>query len=133
MDFESTQQQTDDITARLDAETKAIQAAKVAAGITYPLLVIEATHPTDPNQPGPRMAFRRPEPAEWHRYRTETLTNDPAVKANSFQTIVIPCCIYPERAAFLAMVKERPGLIELCGGELAEFAGAERAKKVERL
>lgn len=126
-------QSSDENATRVEQETKAIQAAKTAAGITYPLLVVTATHPTDPNAPGPRFAFRRPNPAEWHRYRTESVTNDPAVKANAFQTIVIPCCIYPERTAFLAMVQERPGLVELCGGELVEFAGAERAKKVERL
>lgn len=131
--MDSTQQQNDENATRVEAETKAIQAAKVAAGITYPLLVVEATHPTDPNAPGPRIAFRRPNPAEWHRYRSEALTNDPQVKANAFQSLVIPCCIYPERAAFLAMVQERPGLVELCGGELVEFAGAERAKKVGRL
>jgi hypothetical protein len=128
-----TQTQPDDINARLEEETKAIQAAKVAAGITYPLLVVEATHPTDPNLPGPRFAFRRPNPAEWHRYRSESLTMDPQVKANAFQTIVVPCCVYPERTAFLAAIQDRPGLVELCGSELTEFAGAERAKNVARL
>lgn len=127
------EKQTDDNATRIEQENKAIQAAKVAAGITYPLLVVEATNPIDPNAAGPRLAFRRPNPAEWHRYRAEALTNDPQVKANAFQTIVIPCCIYPERSAFLAMVQERPGIVELCGSELVEFAGAERAKKVERL
>lgn len=126
-------QQNDEITRRLEDETKAIQAAKAAAGVTYPLLVVEATNPTDPTLPGPRLAFRRPNPAEWHRYRSEILTADPQVKANAFQSIVIPCCIYPDRATLMAMVQERPGLIEVCGGELVEFAGAERAKKVERL
>jgi len=132
MDPTETTPQNDE-TLALEHETKAIQAAKMAAGITYPLLVVEATHPTDPNGRGPRIAFRRPNPAEWHRYRAESLTNDPQVKANAFQTIVIPCCIYPERATFLAMVQERPGIVELCGSELVEYAGAERAKKVERL
>jgi hypothetical protein len=122
-----------DETVAYENETKAIQAAKLAAGITYPLLVVEATHPTDPNARGPRFAFRRPNPAEWHRYRSESVTNDPAVKANAFQTIVIPCCVFPDRAAFLGAVQERPGIVELCGSELVEYAGAERAKKVERL
>jgi|WetSurMetagenome_2_1015567.scaffolds.fasta_scaffold616565_2 hypothetical protein len=124
--------QNDDA-ARREEETKAIQAAKAATGITYPLLVVTTTHPTDPAKDGPRVAFRRPNAGEWHRYRSESLTNDPQVKANAFQSIVIPCCIYPERATFLAMVQERPGIVELCGSELVEFAGAERAKKVERL
>jgi hypothetical protein len=131
--MDSNPQQNDENATRVEQETKAIQAAKVAAGITCPLLVVEATHPTDPNAPGPRIAFRRPNPGEWHRYRSESLTNDPQVKANAFQSIVIPCCVYPDRAAFMAMVQDRPGLVELCGGELVEFAGAERAKKVERL
>jgi hypothetical protein len=131
--MEETTKQNDENTRRIEEETKAIQAAKLAAGITYPLLVIEATHPTDPDEPGPRFAFRRPNPAEWHRYRSESLTADPQVKANSLQSIVIPCCVYPERGAFVAAVQERPGLVELCGGELVEYAGAEHAKKVERL
>ena len=130
---ETQNQQSDEATRLRDEETKAIQAAKAAAGITYPLLIVEATHATDPNLPGPRLAFRRATPAEWHRHRSEMLTNDPAVKANAYQSIVIPCCIYPDRAAFLAMVQERPGLIEMCGGELSEFSGAERPKGVVRL
>lgn len=125
--------QTNDTVARLEQENQAIQAAKAAAGIAYPLLVVEATHPTDPSQPGPRFAFRRPNPAEWHRYRSESLTQDPQVKANAFQSLVIPCCLYPDRAALMVMLQERPGLFEQLGGELVEFAGLERAKKVERL
>lgn len=125
--------QTNDAAARLEQENQAIQAAKVAAGITGPVLVVEASHPTDSNLPGPRCAFRRPSPAEWHRYRSDALNPDPQVKANALQVIVIPCCIYPAQAAFLAMVHERPGLVETFGGELVEFGGIERAKKAERL
>lgn len=117
----------------VDDETKAILAAKQRLGIRGRVLVIQTTNPEDDSQPGPRLAFRRPTPAEWHRYRTESLTPDPAVKANAYQSIVIPCLVYPDQATFGAMVNERPGLIELAASELVEFAGAEHAKKVAKL
>jgi hypothetical protein len=124
---------TNDTAARLEQETQAIQAAKTAAGIAYPLLVVELSHATDPAKPGPRFAFRRPNPAEWGRYRSESLDQNPQVKANALNCIVVPCCVYPDRATFAAMVGERPGLVESLGSELVEYAGIERAKKVERL
>lgn len=126
-------QKTSDTAARLEQETQAIQAAKTAAGIAYPLLVIELSNAADPSQPGPRVAFRRPNSAEWFRYRSEIYDQNPQVKANALNSIVIPCCVYPDRATFAAMVAERPGLVESIGSELVEFAGIERAKKVERL
>jgi hypothetical protein len=128
-----TEKQDDATRAAYDAETNAILAAKRAAGILYPLLVITTTDPVDPSRDGPRFAFRRPTQEEWHRYRAENVTADPNVRANAFQTIVVPCCLYPPQASALAAFAERPGLVEQFGGELVEFAGAERAKKVERL
>jgi hypothetical protein len=122
-----------DSNAAFDEETKAIQSAKIAAGITYKPLVITTTDPDDPDKDGPRVAFRRPNRAEWTRYRAESLTPDPQVKANAFQTIVIPSLIYPDLKTFSAMLEAQPGIMELCGSELVEYAGAAKAKKVERL
>jgi len=115
-----------------DAEVMAIKAAKAAAGIAYPLLVL----PTDDGTGTGHevlVAFRRPNGAEWHRYRSESLDRNPEVQANALQSIVVPCAIYPERGKFLAMITERPGLVEQFGSELVQYSGADRSKKVTLL
>lgn len=127
-----TTKQTDEEARRIEAENLEIQAAKAAAGITYKLLRITVPDLDDEDNPGRTLAFRRPTDPEWHRYRSEALDPNPQTKARALHTIVIPCCLYPARTAFLRMVAERPGLVELCGSELVEFAGLVKAKKVER-
>jgi len=124
--------QPNDEEARRAAEDQAIEAAKVAAGLTRKPLRITVPDPDDDDKPGPTMAFRGPTDPEWHRYRSEALDPNPQVKARALQSIVIPCCIFPARAEFLRLIAERPGLVELCGGELVEYAGLLKAKKVER-
>jgi hypothetical protein len=113
-----------------EKEREAIQAAKLRKGVNCPLLVIRAA---DGDEDGPTLAFRRPTPAEWVRYRTDALNPDPAVKARAFALLVVPCLVYPDEPVLQAILEDRPGLMEVCGGELVEYAGAERAKKVERL
>ena len=131
MDPNPTPQQNDE-EARSEAENLEIQAAKAAAGIAYKVLRITVPDLDDEDKPGRALAFRRPNDSEWHRYRSEALDPNPQTKARALHSIVIPCCLYPARAEFLRLVAERPGLVELCGGELVEFAGLVRAKKVER-
>ena len=115
-----------------DAELVAIMAAKAAAGISYPLLVLPTDDGTGTGAEV-RVAFRRPNSAEWHRYRSESLDRNPEVQANALQSIVVPCAVYPERNKFIAMIGERPGLVEQFGSELVTYAGADRSKKVTLL
>jgi hypothetical protein len=119
------------IPAQVSSEDTAILAAKAAAGISYKLLVIQP--PDFDDTPSPQVAFRRPKGPEWHRYRTASLTQDPEVKAGALQLLVIPCLLYPSIQIFQSMVELRPGLMESLGGELLEYAGLDRAKKVTRL
>lgn len=124
--------QPNDEQARREAEDQAIAAAMLAAGITRKPLRVTVPDLDDDDKPGPTMAFRSPSDAEWHRYRSEALDPNPQVKARALHSIVIPCCIFPARTEFLRLIAERPGLVELCGGELVEYAGLLKAKKVER-
>ena len=115
-----------------NAEIVAIKAAKAALGISYPLLVLPVDDGTNSGR-DVMVAFRRPNGAEWHRYRSDSIDRNPQVQANALQLIVIPCAVYPDQAKFAHMIAERPGLVEQFGSELVTYAGADRAKKVTLL
>jgi hypothetical protein len=113
----------------------AILAAKAAVvpPIDYELLVFESPEKTAGKDDGDVFAFRRPSSSEWYRYRSEWLTEQPAVQAGAVKTLVTACRVYPSQVEFSKAIEERPGLVESIGGQLASYAGVERAKKVRRL
>ena len=67
----------------------AILAAKAAVvpPIDYELLVFESPEKTAGKDDGDVFAFRRPSSSEWYRYRSEWLTEQPAVQAGAVQAL----------------------------------------------
>ena len=87
----------------VDAELALIEAAKArqTPPIAYRPLILTIDDGTgDPEAKRIRVAFRRPKPAEWHRYRSDASNRDPEVQANALQVIVIPCAFYPDYNSF---------------------------------
>jgi hypothetical protein len=113
----------------LTEEEKSIVAARQALGLDHCLAITTS----DDEGEGPTIALRRPNSAEWSRFRSEQSSKDPRVVANALQPLVVSCVIYPTRETFLAMVERQPALIENIGNELVVYAGLEKAKKVRRL
>jgi hypothetical protein len=133
--MEPTSPQTPQIEVpEVDAELVAIEAAKarLTPPIAYRPLILTIDDGTGTGKTM-RVAFRRPNPAEWHRYRSDASNRDPEVQANALQVIVVPCAFYPAFNAFQKLIADRPGLIELFGGKLVDFAGLDALKKVELL
>jgi len=118
---------------RLDKDTAGILAAKAAAGLSYRPLTVTMPDEDDDEKIGVTFGFRRPTDGEWFRYRTATLENNAQVKARALQLLVVPCCIYPPPDEFQKIIERQPGFVEVLGGELAEFGGLIKAKKVKRL
>jgi len=118
---------------RFDKDIAGIQAARAALGITYRPLTVTMPDEDDDEKTGVTFGFRRPTDAEWFRYRSSVLDQDPKVKARALHVIVIPCCIYPSQEEVQAIFARVPGFVEVLGGELAEFGGHIKAKKVSRL
>jgi hypothetical protein len=127
------QQQTPEEKERLDKDMNGIAAAKAANGLAYRPLTVTMPDEDDDEKIGVTFGFRRPTDGEWFRYRTATLDPNPQVKARALQLIVVPCCIYPPPAELQAILERQPGFVEVLGGELAEFGGLIKAKKVKRL
>jgi len=113
----------------LTEEEMAIVATKQALGLEHCLVITTS----DDDGEGPTIAMRRPNSAEWARFRSEQSSKDPRVVANALQPLVVSCVFYPSRAIFLAMVEKQPALIENLGNDLVIYAGLEKAKKVRRL
>ena len=113
----------------------AILAAKASATppIDYELLVFETSERSAGKDDGETFAFRRPSASEWYRYRTEWLNDRPDVQAGAVKTLVLACRVYPSHVELAKALEDRPGLVEAIGGQLASYAGVERAKKVRRL
>lgn len=118
---------------RLEKDEAGILAAKAAQGLAYRPLTVTMPDEDDDEKAGVTFGFRRPTDGEWQRYRSATLDPNPQVKARALQLIVVPCCIYPPLAEAQKIFERQPGYIEVLGGELAEFAGLIKAKKVKRL
>lgn len=75
---------------------------------------------------------KQPTPGEWKRFVTATLA-DRGQSANALETLVRSCLVWPDPAAFDALIEERPALIQRLGDKLSDIAGASenvRAKKL---
>ena len=113
----------------LTEEEKAIVSARQSLGLDHCLAITTS----DDGKDGPTIAFRRPNSAEWSRFRSEQSSKDPRVVANAIQPLVVSCVIYPSRDVLLALLSEKPALLENLGDQLVGYAGLEKAKKVRRL
>jgi hypothetical protein len=74
--------------------------------------------------------FRRPTPLEYKRCLAESADDD--LKGQAFDKLVMTCCLYPERDAFLAMITESPGLVHAFGNALLTSVGLGKAEVVKK-
>jgi hypothetical protein len=118
---------------RLEKDIAGIQTAKAELGLAYRPLTVTMPDEDDDEKSGVTFGFRRPTDAEWFRYRTAVLDPNPQTKARALHIIVIPCCIYPPQKEIQSIFERVPGFVDVLGGELAEFGGHIKAKKVKRL
>jgi hypothetical protein len=58
----------------------------------------------------------------WKRFRTQMM--DDRRQSDAMENLVRDCVLYPDRAAFEAILERRPGLVEAFGKQLQELAGA---------
>jgi hypothetical protein len=75
--------------------------------------------------------FRRPTRAEYKRYRSKIF--DVESRDSATEQLTRACVLYPDPAAFDALLEELPALGETVGAEVLKSAGvanAEAAKKV---
>jgi hypothetical protein len=64
---------------------------------------------------------RKPSRAEYKRFRQDA--SDDRKKASALEMLVCSCVLYPDGAAFQALLDEAPGLSETFGEELLKACG----------
>jgi hypothetical protein len=70
--------------------------------------------------------FREADPGEWQIFIDELA--DDRSKGVALRNLVTRCRVAPERAAFDAMIKRRPGLSQTFGNHLQSFCGLGQAE-----
>ena len=81
------------------------------------LLVLETKYGDD-------VAFRVASPEEWSRFVQEQM--EVATRAEAAWTLILVCCVFPQREEFVALLKRKPGLRGRFFDQLTDFCGAEK-------
>jgi hypothetical protein len=71
---------------------------------------------------GTAVICKAPNRGEYKRFRQMVV--DPARKAESLETLLLGCVVYPPAADMFAILDRRPGYAEVFGEKLAGIAGA---------
>lgn len=81
--------------------------------------------------PGVSFVVRRPNDLEWQRYRSEQANDEQAPMAN--RRLVLGQIVQPPAQEFMAMLTDRPGLVETLAIKIREAAGASNASTIRKL
>ncbi len=71
---------------------------------------------------GETIAVVPPSRAQWRRFRV--VGQDEVKRVDALEMLLRDCLVYPEAAAFEALLEARPGLVETFGEQVLELAGA---------
>ncbi len=72
---------------------------------------------------------KRPGPVEYRKFKVKGMTGG-AARADATEELVRDCLVYPDQAAFTAMVNDQPALVDVLVDRLLDLAGV-AAKDLE--
>jgi hypothetical protein len=88
------------------------------------LIKIRTPSPDGDDEKAIEVVVRCPTDAEWKMVRTMAADPEPVKKVESSRVLVNACVLYPSGQALLDLIRSRPALVDVWGGEISELAGA---------
>lgn len=80
---------------------------------------------------GEAVLVRRPRRADYKKFRGKA--DREATRADALEILARDCIVWPDVAAFEAMLERRPALADVVGGKLLELAGLSEDPDTKKL